>query len=115
MCLFIHKADLQITQQPQSNTRIKYRETVALTVSATGAENLFYTWKKDGTFISRNKYDGINTANLTISQFLPDEQGKYSCVIKNCNASIESEQADLALGIFISTVYTEVPFHYNYL
>ena len=78
---------------------------MTLTVLAIGAENLSYNWRKDEKDISNERIDGICTTTLTISEFLPDDQGKYSCVIKNCNNSIESEQADLALGIFISTTY----------
>ena len=71
---------------------------MTLTVSATGAESLSYHWKKDEEDISSDNYDGVDTPSLTIKKFLPDDQGKYFCVIKNCNRSIQSEPADLALG-----------------
>ena len=98
--------DLQIIEQPQSNTSIKYREPVTLTVSATGAESLSYHWKKDEEDISGDNYDGVDTPSLTIKEFLPDDKGKYSCVIKKCNRSIQSEKADLALGSHIITLFS---------
>ena len=100
---FYARTELQITEQPQSNTSIKYGQAVTLSVSATGrgAENLVYLWKKDGQYLCDKMYIGTNTPTLTISEFLPDHQGKYACEV---NSSIESEQADLALGLFISIV-----------
>jgi hypothetical protein len=74
-------------------------------VSATGAENLVYLWKKDGEDVTGDRYIGANTPSLTISRFSPCDQGKYICVIKNCNSTVESEQADLKLGMFISSVH----------
>ena len=94
--------ELQITAQPQSNTSIKYGQAVTLSVSATGAENLVYQWKKNGQDLTNNCYVGTNTPTLTISKFLPDNQGRYVSGIKNCNSTIESAQADLKLGMFIS-------------
>ena len=78
-------------------------------MSATGAENLIYVWKKDGKdLIGRgDHYIGTNTPTLTISEFLSSDQGTYVCVIKNCNSTVESEEADLTLGMFISIVYIE--------
>ena len=71
---------------------------MTLTVSAAGAESVSYHWKKDEEDISGDNYHGVDAPNLTIKEFLPDDEGKYFCVIKNCNRSIQSEQADLALG-----------------
>ena len=99
----VYKTELQITQQPQSNTSIKYSEAVTISVSATGADNLSYRWKKDGIDIYGDHFQGADTPTLTIWEFSADDQGKYSCVIKNCNGSVESEQAELTLGIIIST------------
>ena len=47
----------------------------------------------------KNIIIGTDTPTLTIREFLPDDQGHYTCQIKNYNSSIESEQADLALGL----------------
>ena len=94
--------ELQIIEQPQSNTSIKYGQAVTLSVSATGAENLVYQWKKNGQDLTDDRYIGTNTPTLMISKFLPEDQGRYVCGIKNCNSTIESVQADLKLGMFIS-------------
>ena len=100
MCLFYAILELEITEHPQSNTRIKYKEKVTLSVLAIEGDNLSYNWKKDGEDISDSKYTGTDTPTLTISEFLPDNQGKYSCIVKNeyDNSCIESHKADLALG-----------------
>ena len=97
----VYKTELQITQQPQSNTSIKYKEAVTISVSATGADNLSYRWKKDGIDVYGDHCQGADTPTLTICEFLADDQGKYMCVIKNCNDSVESEQAELALGMLV--------------
>ena len=96
--------DLQITKHPQSNTNIKYKEKVTLTVSTIEVDNLSYYWKKDGENVSGSKYTGTDTPILTISNFSPENQGKYSCVVKNNYnySSIESHKADLALGKFLA-------------
>ena len=65
-----------------------------------------YLWKKDGEDLTGrdDRYIGTNTPTLIISEFLIGDQGTYVCVIKNCNSSIESEEADLTLGMFISII-----------
>ena len=72
-------------------------------MSATGPENPVYLWKKDGEDLigHGDRYIGTSTPTLTISKFLPDDQGGYYCAIKNCNSTIESERADLKLRMFI--------------
>ena len=76
-----------------------------MSATSRGAENLTYLWKKNGQNLYNNKYIfGTNTPTLTIREFFPDSQGSYTCQIKNYNSSIESEQADLALGWFIDIV-----------
>ena len=76
-----------------------------MSATSSGAENLAYLWRKDGENLYNNTYVvGTNTPTLTIREFFPDSQGSYTCQIKNYNSSIESEQADLALGWFMSIV-----------
>ena len=77
-----------------------------MSATSGGAENLIYLWRKDGENLYNNMHIiGTNTPILTIREFFPDSQGRYTCQIKNYNSSIESDQADLALGWFISTVF----------
>ena len=85
---------------------------MTLTVSATGAESLSYHWKRNEEDISGDNYDGVDTPNLTIKEFLPDDQGKYFCVIKNCKRSIQSEKVDLALGSHIIILFFSA-IHYH--
>ena len=71
-----------------------------MSATSRGAENVIYLWKKDGqNLYDKNIIIGTDTPTLTIREFLPDDQGHYTCQIKNYNSSIESEQADLALGL----------------
>ena len=100
----MHLTGLQITEHPKSNARIQYGERVTLSILAVGAENISYNWKKDGKDIISSNCIGFDSPNLTIINFVPDAQGKYSCIVKNCNSSIESEQADMTLGMYM-TVY----------
>ena len=111
-CVLLYITDLQITEQPQSNTSIVYREPVNLTVSAAGAESLSYQWKKNEEDINGDNYDGVDTPSLTIKEFLSDDQGKYFCVIKSCNRSIQSKKADLALGSHIIILFFSA-IHYH--
>lgn len=72
---------------------------MTLSVSAVGAERVSYRWRKDEEdIIDPTSFTGIDASSLTINQFLPEHQGKYLCVIKHSEGSIESEPADLALG-----------------
>ena len=68
-------------------------------MTVTGVEHLSYKWKKDGEDITNPKYSGIDTSILTIEEFSKDDQGTYNVVIKNSHSPIESEQANLALGM----------------
>ena len=72
---------------------------MTLSVVVAGAEHLSYKWKKDGEDITNPKYTGIDTSTLTIEEFSEDDQGTYYVVIKNSHSPIESEQANLALGM----------------
>ena len=74
---------------------------------AIGAENISYNWKKDCKDITGGNYIGFDSPNLIINNFTSDDQGKYSCVIKNCNSSIESQQADVSLGTYYMTGFAK--------
>ena len=67
-------------------------------MSATGADHLSYQWKKDGENITNPKCFGTDTPMLSITEFVKEDEGEYSCLIKNSQSSIESEKANLALG-----------------
>ena len=72
---------------------------MTLSVLAVGAESISYRWRKyEEDIIDPTYFTGIDTSSLTINQFLPEHQGKYLCVIKHSEDSIESEPAELALG-----------------
>ena len=90
------KTDLQITQHPESNTSIKHGASVTLSVLAFGAEH--YEWRKDHEVITGPKYNRMDGPILTINGFSAANQGKYSCVIKNGQKTIESNPANMALG-----------------
>ena len=80
-------------------------------MSAVGAES--YEWNKDGKNITDTKYNIIGTdkPNLTINEFLADDQGHYVCVVKNSHRSIESMPANLALGKCQCQLYSCIWLH----
>ena len=65
-------------------------------MSTGGAEQ--YEWKKDGEVITGPKYSGSDGPTLTVNKFSVADQGKYLCVIRNSQQSIESNPANMALG-----------------
>ena len=69
---------------------------MTLSVSAIGAEN--YEWKKDGKAITDSKCSGTDGPILIINEFSTDDQGEYSCVIRNRDGEVESKSANMALG-----------------
>ena len=72
---------------------------MTLSVSAVGSGCLTYQWKKDGKAISDSKQcSGTCEPTLKINGFSTDDQGEYSCVIKNNHKTIESNSAKMALG-----------------
>ena len=92
--------DLQITKQPESSISCEYQADVVLSVSAIGCGPLSYIWKKDGKhLLSFPECTGINTDTLTIQSFSHKHQGTYWCIVSDRQKSIESEPADLTLGL----------------
>ena len=92
---------LQVTKHPRSSTCVD-GESVALSVMAVGAEPLHYKWKKNREDITDPECTRTTSPTLTILSFSQAHEGNYSCIISNKQKSIQSEPANLALGIKIS-------------
>ena len=71
---------------------------VSLSVSAIGAGNLNYKWKKDGKDVSDPGCTGVDTSTLTIVPFSSAHVGKYTCTVRDCHRSVESKSAELDFG-----------------
>lgn len=67
-------------------------------ISATGPGTLSYYWMKDGEAITDNhplNFSGFNTSTLSIASFSPENEGSYTCVVKNEFDLLESSTANL--------------------
>ena len=98
-------AELQILEHPEGNSTVKYHNgepaCVTLNVSAVGSGCLSYRWKKNGKPIRDSiKCSGICEPTLIINGFSTDDQGEYSCIIKNSRKTIESNSVKMELGSY---------------
>ena len=89
---------LQVIKHPRSSTCVN-DDSVVLSVVAVGVEPLHYKWKKNGEDITDSECTGTTSPTLTILSFSQAHEGNYSCIISNNQKSIESESANLTLGI----------------
>ena len=71
---------------------------MTLHVSAVGSGQLSYQWKKDGRDITDPNCSGINTEDLVINSFSEINQGRYVCIVKSDNRTIQSNPAKLELS-----------------
>ena len=71
---------------------------VSLSVSAIGAGDLNYKWKKDEKEVSDPGCTGVDTSTLTIVLFSSAHVGKYTCTVRDCYRSVESKSAELYFG-----------------
>ena len=79
---------------------------MTFSVSATGAGTRVYQWKKDNKAIDSNAspgYNGVDTPTLYIHSFTEEHEGRYTCVIKNEDRVLESDFADLAGEVAMTT------------
>ena len=63
---------------------------MTLSVSAVGVEPLLYEWKKDGNSKFRQR-----SRTLTIRLFSPEDQGIYTCIVKDKKSQMATEPAAL--------------------
>ena len=68
-------------------------------MSAVGSGQLSYRWKKGGQGISDDaSCTGTDAASLGIASFSEEEQGLYTCIVKNHIMSVESSPGKLQLS-----------------
>jgi hypothetical protein len=80
------------TTQPASISSF-YGNSVTFTAAATGASNLSYQWRKDGTAIS-----GATSSTLTLTNAQASNAGTYTVVATDSNGSTSSMPALLTLS-----------------
>ena len=80
---------------------------IRLKCRATGAPLLHYTWLKDGMEIPRRRMDPyLNTSiwNLKLKNLVPNDSGKYTCIVSNPFGSINHTYTLQVLGEFSKNV-----------
>ena len=97
--LIIH-TDPHITNHHQeASIIVKDGESVTLRMSAIGSGQLSYNWKKNGQDITdSDNCTGTDTAALTITSFTEENQGQYTCIVKNHIKTVESRPTKLKLS-----------------
>jgi len=75
-----------ITTQPAAEVTVFPRETVTLTVEASGDEPLNYQWAKDGAGI-----EGATESSLVLENVQPTDAGTYTVTVSNGGGSVTSE------------------------
>ena len=79
---------------------------IRLKCRATGAPLLHYTWLKDGMEIPRRRMDPyLNTSiwNLKLKNLVPNDSGKYTCIVSNPYGSINHTYTLQVVGKFRKT------------
>ncbi len=78
----------RITRQPQSSAYYAGR-IAQFTAKAAGGTNLVYQWRKDGTnLVNNNKFAGVLTDTLSISNVAATEIGGYTLVVTNTAGAV---------------------------
>ncbi len=88
-----------ITQQPQSQTIVSGYP-VSLAVAATGAEPLFYQWRKDGVDLVDDESRIAGATNTTLNLAWADyysDPGNYTCLVSNEFGRVHSFFATLTV------------------
>jgi hypothetical protein len=74
-------------------------------ITATGMAPLTYTWLKNGQPIYDDfRITGANLPTLSFSSFCKEDEGAYSCLVRNNLGSVQSNSASLTVNDPIITV-----------
>ena len=79
---------------------------IRLKCEATGTPPIKYTWLKDGKKMRKRKIDPyLNTSiwYLKLKDLLPDDSGKYTCIVSNAYGSINHTYTLHVVGEFSKT------------
>ena len=94
---FPGREPLKINTHPEEQ-KVFYTQEATLSVSASGAGTLVYEWMKDGNSIATLELmdvTGADSPTLHIHHFSREHEGKYSCVVRNQDGTLDSRKADL--------------------
>ena len=92
-----------ITTQPV-NIRVNRSDPVVFSVIIIVGENgneFTYQWKRNGSDLmeTSGKFEGVQTAELTINNAQNEDEGSYRCVISNeAGDGVSSDEAILTVG-----------------
>ena len=103
-CLFFLAVDPpKISQHPESKS-VATGASTSFTVEASG-DDLHFKWMKDGKDLhDGRKYCGTKTHTLRIKDVEKSDKGIYQCLVKNDVDKELSEEADLAVCMFVMNV-----------
>ena len=91
----------RIVTHPVGFTRVQY-QSVELSVIATGAEPLFYQWRRNNTLLP-----GRTAPTLVLTNLQPGDAGDYKVDVFNTAGSVTSSNA--ALVVLIPAIITQPP------
>lgn len=93
--IVVDNEDPSITAEPRSK-RVLIGSTAQFSVTAVSSSPLSYRWKKDGVPLSEGgRFQGVQTATLTIVDAQPEDAGLYSVTVTSAAGTKDSQPARL--------------------
>ena len=87
-----------IDQQPNGRENVTLGETVRFDVEATGV-CLSYTWHHHTSEPPKKQEVGGNNQTLCIDKVKSDDEGIYTCTIRNPAGDVDTEPAQLTMSM----------------
>ena len=97
----------KFTHHPQAQKDAIPEKSVAFTVDTSGTQPLKFHWEWKPSTQSNGwqsipldveRFQGADTATLTITRVLKSDEGEYRCTVSNCAGSETSNSAALTIG-----------------
>ena len=97
----------EVTVQPQDMRDVIPQKNASFSIGATGSEPLSYSWKREPADVDgewqplptteMERYQGADTAELTVFNVQEADEGQYRCVVMNRSGQAESQPATLTI------------------